>query len=74
MADCDIFNCKMSKNASAGLGPIFFENITPEVFKTTLREIADLRPCETLDQTHILGAILLNKVQFFKHKPKKIIR
>ena len=29
-----------------GLGPIFFESTTPEVFKTTFREIADFRPIE----------------------------
>ena len=27
-----------------GLGPICFESTTPEVFKTTFREIADFRP------------------------------
>ena len=57
-----------------GSGPIFFQSTTHEVFKATFREIADFRPSETLDQTHILGASLLNKVQFFKHKPKKIIK
>ena len=57
-----------------GLGPIFFESTTPEVFKTTFREIADFRHSEKLNQTHILGAGLLNKVQFFKHKSKKIIK
>ena len=56
------------------LGPIFFESTTPEVFKTTFREIADFRHSEKLNQTHILGAGLLNKVQFFKHKSKKIIK
>ena len=34
-----------------GLGPIFFESTTPEVFKTNFREIADFRPGETLDQS-----------------------
>ena len=33
-----------------GLGPIFFESTTPEVFKNTFREIADFRPSETLNQ------------------------
>ena len=55
------------------LGPIFIERTTPEVFKTTSREIVVFRPSEILDQTHILGASLLNKVQLFKHEPKKII-
>ena len=31
-----------------GLGPIFFLSNTPEVFKTTFREITDYRPSETL--------------------------
>ena len=56
-----------------GLGPIFFENTTPEVFKTTFRKIADFRPIETLDQTHILGASLQNKAHFLKHKPNFFI-
>ena len=38
------------------LGAIFFESTTPEVFKTTSREIADFRPSETLVQTNILEA------------------
>ena len=50
-----------------GLGPIFFESTTSEVSKTTLREIADFRPSDTLDQTRILGASLLNKVQCFSN-------
>ena len=49
-----------------GLGPIFFESTTTEVFKTTFSEIADFRPSETLDHTHILGASLLKKFQSFK--------
>jgi len=53
-----------------GLGPIFFESTTPKVFKTTFREIADFRPSETLGQTYIFGASLLNKVQFFNHEQK----
>ena len=56
---------KYSKSCQ-GLGPIFFKVPTPEVFKTTFREIADFRHSETLDQTHILGDCLLNKVQFFQ--------
>ena len=40
------------------------------MFKATLREIADFRPSETLDQTHILGASLQNKVQFFSINQK----
>ena len=54
-------------------GPIFFESTTPEVLKTTFREIADFRPSKTLDQTHIMGDSLQNKVQFLKHKPKQIV-
>ena len=48
---------------------VFLKVQPPEVFKTTFREIADFCPNETLDQTHILVVSLLNKVQFFKHKP-----
>ena len=57
-----------------GLGPIFIESITSEVFKTTFREIADFRPSETLYQTHILGVSLQKKVQFLKDKPKFFIK
>ena len=57
-----------------GLGPIFFEGTTPEVIKSTFREIADFRSSETLDQTYIFGASLLNKVQFLNHKPKILIK
>ena len=56
-----------------GLGPIFFESTTPEVFKTTFKEIADFRPSETLDQTNNFGTILLNKVHFLKHEQKNFI-
>ena len=34
-----------------GLGPIFFESTTPEVFKTTFRVITDFRTNETLEHT-----------------------
>ena len=50
-------------------GTHIFLSTTPEVFTTTFREIDDFRPIETLDQTHIFWASLLDKVQFFKHKP-----
>ena len=55
-------------------GTQFFQSTTPKVFKTTFREIAYFRPNETLDQTHIFGASLLNKVQFSNHKPKILIK
>ena len=36
----------------------YFLSTTPEVFKTTFREIADFRPSETLDQMNIfLGQV-----------------
>ena len=56
-----------------GLRPISFESTTPEVFKTTFREITDFRPSETSDQTHILETSLLEKVQFLQHKPKNLL-
>ena len=37
---------------------------THSFLRYTFREIADLRPSETLDQTHILGASLQNKINF----------
>ena len=55
---------KYSKSC-LGLGPIFFESTTPEVFKNTFREIADFHPIETLQWT--------KHIDFVKHKPKKNI-
>ena len=55
-----------------GSGPIFFQTTTHEVFKATLREIADFRPSETLDQTHVLGTSLLDKVHSLSIIEKKL--
>ena len=65
-----VLNQEKYLKSCLGLGPIFSYSTTTEVIKTTFREIADLRPSETLDQTHIFGANLQNEVHFLKRKQK----
>ena len=58
-------NQKKSQKWCLGLGPIYIEITTPEVFKTSLGKIPKTHPSETTAKNSSLEVTLFNKVHFF---------
>ena len=58
-------NQEKSQKWCLGLGPIYLESTTREVFKISFGKIPKTRPSETIAKNPFLEVTLLNKVNFF---------
>ena len=62
------FNQEKSQKWCLGLGPIYLESTTPEVFRTSFGKIPKAHLSETTAKNPFLEITLLNKVQFFNNQ------
>ena len=63
-------NQEKSQKWCLGLGPIYLESNTPEVFKTSFGKIQKIHPSETAAKHPFVKVTLLSKVNFFDWKKK----
>ena len=57
-----------------GLGPIYLENTTSGVLKTSCRKIQKIHPSKTTAKNPFAEVILLSKANFFKNQSKNFTK
>ena len=67
-------NEEKSQKWCLGLGPIYLESTTLEVFKISFGKIPKTRPSETIAKNPFLEVTLLNKVNFFNSQSQFFIK